>query len=134
MRTLSVLIGTAIILGSVLPAQAATISQQRIQVSRVAAKLQDGSDGFGGIIIGITPCICTDLGFLLTIVGANSGDYLFSFSNPPKLKVGPIFVTPSPVIGAAKGDGRCGTKISRGGCINIKAGKVITQIGTPIQF
>jgi hypothetical protein len=134
MRITLTLICSLLLLGATLPAQAVTIGQQRIQAGRVAAKLQDGSDGFGGLIVRLTPCICTDLGMLLTIVGANSGDYLFSFSNPPKLKVGPIFLAPSPVIGAAKGDGRCGTKISHGGCINIKAGKVITQIGTPIQF
>ncbi len=134
MRITQAVIFSLLLLSVSLPAQAVTIGQQRVQAGRVAAKLQDGSDGFGGLIVGLTPCICTDLGMLLTIVGANSGTYLFSFSNPPKLKIGPIFITPSPVIGAAKGDGRCGTKISKGSCLNIKAGKIITQIGTPIQF
>ncbi len=79
--------------------------------------------GFGGFLVGITPCICADLGLLLSIAGVNGGDYLLSFRKKPKMDIGRILIG-GPLLGGAEGSGTCGTRIDRG-CKDKKSGKVI---------
>lgn len=92
-------------------------------------KMDNGMSGFGGFITKVTPCICADLGVLISVAGPFGGDYLFSFSKPPSIKIGSFFSVAGPILGATKGGGTCGTDRSHGDCINKKSGKIITYIG-----
>lgn len=83
--------------------------------------------GFGGFLVKITPCICADLGLLLSIAGLNGGDYLLSFRKKPKMDLGRIFIG-GPLLGGAEGSGTCGRRIHHG-CKDKKSGKVIKYIG-----
>lgn len=85
--------------------------------------------GFGGFITKVTPCICNTKGFLISISGPYGGDYIFSFSNPPKISVGQFFLIGGPILGGAGGSASCGTDKDAGSCINKKSGKVITILG-----
>lgn len=86
-------------------------------------------NGFGGFITKVTPCICDTIGMLITITGPFGGDFIYSFSKPPKIKVGQFFLVGGPVLGGAGGDGSCGTDIDDGDCEDQKKGKVITILG-----
>jgi hypothetical protein len=85
--------------------------------------------GFAGFITKVTPCVCGTRGVLITAGGSFGGDYIFSFSNPPKIQVGQFFKISGPIIGSAGGSASCGTDLSHGDCRGKKNGKIITSIG-----
>jgi hypothetical protein len=127
---------TFLVRGSLIVAAIATVlfvaPTNRVQAALPLPKMDNGMDGFGGFITNVTPCICADIGALITVSGPFGGDYLYSFTHPPKVKIGSFFMIGGPVLGAVKGSGSCGTRIDRG-CKDKKSGKTITYLGGLLQ-
>lgn len=88
--------------------------------------------GFGGFITKVTPCICADLGMMITVSGPFGGDFLYSFSKPPQVKVGSFFMVGGPILGGGDKEGACGTKIHRG-CTDKKNATILKYVGGIIQ-
>lgn len=89
---------------------------------------QQGS-GFGGFITKATPCICADIGIMITVAGPFGGNFLISFTDPPKLKIGAFTMVGGPVLGAADGGISCGTDIDDGHCEDKKSGVKVKYLG-----
>ena len=87
----------------------------------------EAGSGFGGIIGKITPCICDDIGILLTVVGPFGGDFIISFKSPPKINIGSV-IKGGPILGGGDTEKSCGTRIDRG-CKDKKSATRIKYIG-----
>src|SRR5574343_352478 len=96
-----------LVLGASIPSSA-----QAIQ--KILPKMEEGGSGFGGIISKITPCICDDLGVMISVAGPFGGDFIYSFSKPPKIKVGSFFMSGGPILGGGDEKMSCGTRIHKG--------------------
>lgn len=107
-----------------------TGAQTALQKSAVRPKIEGTNEtGFGGFITEVTPCICKTIGMLIKVSGPYGGSFIYSFSNPPKVKVGQFFLVGGPVLGGAGSGASCGTDLDGGSCINEEDGDVITYLG-----
>ncbi len=97
-------------------------------VQKILPKMEEGGSGFGGIISKITPCICDDLGVMISVAGPFGGDFIYSFTKPPKIKVGSFFMSGGPILGGGDEKMSCGTRIHKG-CKDKKGATRLKYVG-----